>query len=397
MLINIIFCSVVLFLILRIRHELFTLLKNFCQYSKLDLQNEEVSLVDLPIIRFEDLQERRHREVEEMCFICSANYVSDDVVSQLSRSYRSFNFILQFLFEIAFPNSLSNFLLCFLIRFRLITHNEVHTRPESRGAPLVVKLRLEHHGLIGILVVVSMVVLHLVQLVSTSSDGLIHQRVKGFDLYWKRILDRVFDCLSFGLYYWCSVDQCIHGVFLLVEEDWINGGHEAQTMLSEVMGYGIVDECGFELIDGMNRSCFSHIVVDPIKIIPGPASYVQIAKLHKLADTREGGEESVMSTQEYIRKVIEDVGEDDDFTCASWLSVLDYVNIDGGIVTGCFEDVKKFLKNGKLEKVFTVIKSCTPNALDDLTVTPKDLSGIIFGTIHYKVLTEERFAKVITI
>nr|GEU52429.1 ribonuclease H-like domain-containing protein [Tanacetum cinerariifolium] len=45
-----------------------------------------------------------------------------------------------------------------------------------------------------------------------------------------------------------------------------------------------------------------------------------------------------MSTQEYIRKVIEDVGEDDDFTRATWLSVLDYVNADGGIVMGSFGD-----------------------------------------------------------
>ncbi|GJY54014.1 reverse transcriptase domain-containing protein [Tanacetum coccineum] len=37
----------------------------------------------------------------------------------------------------------------------------------------------------------------------------------------------------------------------------------------------------------------------------------------------EGREEYVMSTQEYIIKVIEDVGEDDNFTCASWLSVLE--------------------------------------------------------------------------
>ncbi|PWA87391.1 RING-H2 finger protein ATL18 [Artemisia annua] len=85
MLFNIIFCSAVLFPILRIKHELFILLKNFFQYRKLDHQSEQVYLVDLPIIRFEDLQERRHREVEEMCFICSANYVSDDVVFQLSR------------------------------------------------------------------------------------------------------------------------------------------------------------------------------------------------------------------------------------------------------------------------------------------------------------------------
>ncbi|GKB86675.1 hypothetical protein Tco_0958947 [Tanacetum coccineum] len=108
-------------------------------------------------------------------------------------------------------------------------------------------------------------------------------------------------------------------------------------------------------------------------------------------------EESVMSTHEYIRKVIEDVGEDDDFTRAPWLSVIDYVNLDGGIVTGCFGDVKKFLKNGKLEKVVAVFKSCTLNALGDLTVTLKDLSGTISGTIHYKVLTEERFAKAITV
>ncbi|GJW55706.1 putative nucleotidyltransferase, ribonuclease H [Tanacetum coccineum] len=92
-------------------------------------------------------------------------------------------------------------------------------------------------------------------------------------------------------------------------------------------------------------------VVKPIRIIPGPA-------------------------------VIEDAGEDDDFTCTPWLSAIDYVNVDGGIVTGCFRDVNKFLKNGKLEQIVADIKSCTPNALGDLTVTFKDLSGTISGTIH---------------
>nr|GFA03965.1 transposase, MuDR, MULE transposase domain protein [Tanacetum cinerariifolium] len=104
-----------------------------------------------------------------------------------------------------------------------------------------------------------------------------------------------------------------------------------------------------------------------------------------------------MSTQEYIRKVVEDVGEDDDFTRAPWLSTIDYVNVDGGIMTGCFVDVKKFLKNGKLEKIIAVVKSCTLNVLGYLTVTLKYLSGIIFGTIHYKVLTEKSFAKAFTI
>nr|GEU53327.1 hypothetical protein [Tanacetum cinerariifolium] len=103
--------------------------------------------------------------------------------------------------------------------------------------------------------------------------------------------------------------------------------------------------------------------------MPGPTGIVQTTKLCKLTDTPEGGRNLV----------------------------LDYVNVDGEIMTDCFRDVKKFLKNGKLEKVVAVIKSCTQNALGDLIVTLKDLSGTIFGTIHYKVLTEGRFAKAITV
>ncbi|GJS78601.1 hypothetical protein Tco_0728482 [Tanacetum coccineum] len=133
-------------------------------------------------------------------------------------------------------------------------------------------------------------------------------------------------------------------------------------------------------------------VVKPIRIIPGHADIVKTTKLRKIADTQEGGEESVMSTQ-----VIEDVGKDDDFTRAPWLNMVEYVSVDGGIMTGCFGDVKKFLKNGKLEKVVAVIKSCTLNALGDFTVTLKDLYGIISDTIHYKVLTEDRIAKAITV
>nr|GEU37633.1 hypothetical protein [Tanacetum cinerariifolium] len=123
-------------------------------------------------------------------------------------------------------------------------------------------------------------------------------------------------------------------------------------------------------------------VVKPIRIIPGPASIAKTAKLCKLVNTQKGREESIMSTQEYIRKIIEDMGEDDNFTRVPWLSAIDYVNVDGGILTGCFRDVKKFLKNGKLEKVVAVIKYCTLNALGDLTVTLKDNSSIIFDTIH---------------
>ncbi|GJS20566.1 transposase, MuDR, MULE transposase domain protein [Tanacetum coccineum] len=68
---------------------------------------------------------------------------------------------------------------------------------------------------------------------------------------------------------------------------------------------------------------------------------------------------ALMSTQEYMQKVVEDVGKDNDF------------------------------KSGlKLDQVVAIVKSCFPNVLGDLTVTMKDLSGTIPGTISHKVIDE---------
>ncbi|GJR99607.1 hypothetical protein Tco_0316116 [Tanacetum coccineum] len=50
-----------------------------------------------------------------------------------------------------------------------------------------------------------------------------------------------------------------------------------------------------------------------IRIIPGLAGIVQVAKLRIQSDIHEGEDESLLSTQEYIRKVVDDVGEDEDF------------------------------------------------------------------------------------
>nr|GEV04304.1 retrovirus-related Pol polyprotein from transposon TNT 1-94 [Tanacetum cinerariifolium] len=63
-----------------------------------------------------------------------------------------------------------------------------------------------------------------------------------------------------------------------------------------------------------------------------------------------------------------DASEDDHFTRDPRLSGVEYLNVEGGITSGCFSDMKTFCKNRKLEKVVAVIKSCTPNALakDDL-------------------------------
>nr|GFB45885.1 hypothetical protein [Tanacetum cinerariifolium] len=74
-------------------------------------------------------------------------------------------------------------------------------------------------------------------------------------------------------------------------------------------------------------------------------------------------------------KVVEDVGDDDDFKSAAWVSTTNYVNTFGGTVTGCLGEVNNFLKNGKLELVVGIVKSCSPNMLGDLNVTMKNLSG----------------------
>nr|GFD25133.1 hypothetical protein [Tanacetum cinerariifolium] len=52
---------------------------------------------------------------------------------------------------------------------------------------------------------------------------------------------------------------------------------------------------------------------NPVRIIPGPASIVQAAKLLKQVDILLDLDGDVMSTQEYMKKVVGDVGEDEDF------------------------------------------------------------------------------------
>nr|GEW46221.1 hypothetical protein [Tanacetum cinerariifolium] len=60
-------------------------------------------------------------------------------------------------------------------------------------------------------------------------------------------------------------------------------------------------------------------------------------------------------------------------------------------------DIKNFLKNGKLDQVVAILKSCTLNVLVDLTVTLKDLLGTINGSIHHNVIDEMGYEKDITV
>ncbi|GKC11514.1 transposase, MuDR, MULE transposase domain protein [Tanacetum coccineum] len=121
------------------------------------------------------------------------------------------------------------------------------------------------------------------------------------------------------------------------------------------------------------------------------------AKLLKEKDILLSWDRAVMSTQEYMQKVVEDVDEDDDFNSGAWVSATNYVNAFGGTITGCLGDIDNFLKKKKLEQVVAIVKSCSPNMLGDLNVTLKDLLGTILRTIHYKILDVGSYGKDIVV
>nr|GEV34361.1 hypothetical protein [Tanacetum cinerariifolium] len=92
---------------------------------------------------------------------------------------------------------------------------------------------------------------------------------------------------------------------------------------------------------------------------------------------------------EPVGKVNEDVFKDDHVMQGPWIQEIVYIHGEGVIVSGCLGDMKKHCIKGKLELVVGVVKSCTPNSLGDMTVTLKDPTGTMGGTIHYKVFQNE--------
>ncbi|GJU29223.1 zinc finger, CCHC-type containing protein [Tanacetum coccineum] len=143
----------------------------------------------------------------------------------------------------------------------------------------------------------------------------------------------------------------------------------------QIPSVGVFDEddtghAGIVELSSSTRVEPSPSTPNPVRIIPGPAGIVQQAKLLKERDILLGWDGAVTSTQEYMQIVVEDVDKDDDF---------------------------KSVPKGKLDQVVAIVKSCSPNVLGDLTVTMKDLSGTIPGTIHYKVISEGAYRKDITV
>nr|GFA34829.1 hypothetical protein [Tanacetum cinerariifolium] len=128
-----------------------------------------------------------------------------------------------------------------------------------------------------------------------------------------------------------------------------------------------IDDFDLRFTPVLNSSSSTSVEPSPltpnlVRIIPGPTGIVQQAKLLK---------EKVSTTNYFIA--------------------------NGGTVTGCLRDIDNFLKNRKLEQVFGIVKSCSPNVIGDLTMTIKDLLGTTPGTIHYKVIGEGSYGKNITV
>ncbi|GKC67916.1 hypothetical protein Tco_1100514 [Tanacetum coccineum] len=81
-----------------------------------------------------------------------------------------------------------------------------------------------------------------------------------------------------------------------------------------------------------SSTCYepSSSTLNPVRIIPGPAGLVQRAKQLKENVFILDPDGALMSTQEYMQKVVEDVGEDSDFNSGAWISASNYVLSTGG-------------------------------------------------------------------
>ncbi|GKD30168.1 hypothetical protein Tco_1240946, partial [Tanacetum coccineum] len=109
------------------------------------------------------------------------------------------------------------------------------------------------------------------------------------------------------------------------------------------------DDVGF-FIDCATNSIsdeIPHLYICPPKvearIIPGPVGILQKALARKKADVHAGGHHNILTTQEYVRKVNEDVSEDDHFMQGPWLQAIVYPHGEGLTVSGSLGDMKKKL------------------------------------------------------
>ncbi|GJZ71498.1 hypothetical protein Tco_0635349 [Tanacetum coccineum] len=87
--------------------------------------------------------------------------------------------------------------------------------------------------------------------------------------------------------------------------------------------------------DGIPNLYWSTTRTQP-RVIPRPAVFFKRGDdVKKMSGLIEVGHENVMPTQEYVRKISEDVSEDDHFTLGPWVSAIVYLHGEGVIPSGC--------------------------------------------------------------
>nr|GEW63290.1 hypothetical protein [Tanacetum cinerariifolium] len=102
----------------------------------------------------------------------------------------------------------------------------------------------------------------------------------------------------------------------------------------------IPDPAGIVQLSSSTRVELPPSTSNPVRIISGPAGIVQQAKLLKERNILLGWDGTVMSTQEYMQKVVEDVDEDDTFNSEAYIpgtihyKVLDVGSYENDITVG---------------------------------------------------------------
>ncbi|KAL9270062.1 Homologous recombination OB-fold protein-like protein [Drosera capensis] len=125
------------------------------------------------------------------------------------------------------------------------------------------------------------------------------------------------------------------------------------------------------------------------RLIPGAAGAIQAAMHRKSGEKNElaCGKELEISTQEYLRRIKEDHGEE--FMNEPWLSAIDFLQQEGVANRTPLSEVKSMLM-----PVVAIVKSCSlPNGFGGFMVTLKDPSDTIGASIYPKVMNPKEFCR----
>ncbi|GJY39259.1 hypothetical protein Tco_0670079 [Tanacetum coccineum] len=120
-----------------------------------------------------------------------------------------------------------------------------------------------------------------------------------------------------------------------------------------------IDDSDLHLTPVLRSSSSAHVepspyTPNPVTIIPGPAGAKLALKKCIYYWFCMG---SLMSTQEYMQKVVEDVGEDADFNSGAWVSATNYVNAFWWHFKDVWGDIDNFIKREIFEQIVAIVKS----------------------------------------